>query len=257
MNAQNWMFRLAGMAALAMGIHGGVGASVPTLAPYPAPGGNSASSSGTPATGGGITWNLGSFDHAAYDKLYYTVGNYVPWPTFDPTGPTLSMDGSPGQLTFDAGASNLGGGIAVWSGTTTVRYNCIYTCTQKSIGTRYTLTVTDTANHPLALVSAASAGLAFAGAMLDVQGDFRANWLFTAQNPNASYQWQPSMTMFDSLPFSDPSRIHSSSVGGAFYATAPVPGPSSLSMTAAGLAMLVWLFRRRPIGSDPGDYAAA
>jgi len=158
------------------------------------------------------------------------------------------MDGSTDQLTFDTGLSNLTAGIAVWSGSTAVSYNCNVGCVTPSVGTRFTLTVTDTSNNPLALVTAASTGLGFSGAMLDVQGDFKANWLFTAQNPSAGYAWQPSLTMFNSLPFSNAGYSHVSSVGGAFYYTPPVPEPSSWAMMAAGLAVLAWLAWRRPQG---------
>lgn len=249
MSVRNSLFALAGATALAFAIHGTAVAAVPTLAPYPAPGGNTESSSGTdPATGTGLTWTFGGFNNTAYDKLYYTVGNYVPWPTFDPTGPTLTMDGSTDQLSFNAGLSDLANGIAVWSGSTVVSYNCNPSCTTATIDTHFTLSVTDTFSNPLTLVTAASTGLGFSGAMLDVQGDFKANWLFTAQNPTASYAWQPSLTMFDSLPKSNGGFLHQSSVGGAFYYTPPVPEPSSWAMMAAGLAVLAWLARRRPLG---------
>lgn len=249
MSARNSLFALAGATALAFAIHGTAVAAVPTLAPYPAPGGNTVSSSGAgPATGTGLTWTFGGFNSTAYDKLYYTVGNYVTWPTFDPTGATLTMDSSTDQLTFNAGLSNLAAGIAVWSGSTAVSYNCNVGCVTAAVGTRFTLTVTDTSNNALSLISPSSTGLGFSGALLDVQGDFKANWLFTAENPNAEYAWQPSLTMFDSLPYSNAGYLHRSNVGGAFYYTPSVPEPSSWAMMAAGLAVLAWLARRRPLG---------
>lgn len=256
MNERKSLMHLAGAAALALIVHASATAAVPTLAPYPAPGGNAAAGIGDPAKSTGRTWTLSGFDNNAYDKLYYTIGDYTS-SGFDPAiGPLLTTRSSTSdRLSFNAGLSNLAAGVAVWSGSTVVFYNCgTSSCSSAGIGTRFTLTVTDTSSNALALISPGTVGLGFAGALLDVQGDFKANWLFEAQDPTASMAWKPSLDMYDALPKSS-TYLHTSSVGGAFYSTPPVPEPSTWAMMATSLVVIAWRIRRRkdaglPAGRD-------
>ena len=144
-------------------------AATPILSPYPAPGGNTASGVGTATVSGGRTWTLGGFNSSMYDKLYYGVGDY-PAGGFSAAGPSLTMDGSTDVLSFNSGQSNLAGGIAVWTGSTTfMTYNYGNVITP----TRFTLKVTDLSGSALALTDASTiAGLPVSlGAVLDVQSD--------------------------------------------------------------------------------------
>jgi hypothetical protein len=226
-------------------------ASAPLLAPWPAPGGNTSIVSGiSPAHTGGFTRTLDNFNPAAYSDLYYGIGDYVPWPTFDPSGPSLTMDGSKDVLSFNAGQSDLLNGKAVWTGTTNfVTYNF----GNQVIPTRFTLTVTDLSNNSLALTNASSiVGLPSSlGAVLDVQSGFKANWLFEANGPSSSDGFQASLAMYDSSLYQTyakeqyPQYAHSSSVGGAFYYTAPVPEADTYAFMALGMGLVGWLARRR------------
>lgn len=150
----------------------------PVLAPYPAPGGNSASYVGEPINVGGRVWSLGGFDPSAYAKLYYGVGDYTPaFPDFVPGVPKLTMDGTTDALAFDASISNLAQGVAGWSGTTQV---VLYTGAP-TVYTRFVLAVTDAAGNPLALMDPLPLGMPAAlGGVLDVGGAYKAQWQFEA-----------------------------------------------------------------------------
>jgi hypothetical protein len=229
---------LAACAALAMSL--AATAATPAFIGYPAPGGNSASGSGAGvADAGGFEWTYSGFNPSAYGDLYYAIGNQVGG-SFVPGWPTLTFDGTPDVLLFDGPASNLPGGVAVWSGT-----SVIYTTGLPQIAfTRFTLQVTDTTSAPLALVGATTVGLpAELGAVLDVAGSYRANWSFTASaSPGGAYS--PANDYFTGVANKLPGYQAQSSVNGAFYAT-PVPEPQAAALLLAGLAGMVWLRQRR------------
>lgn len=216
-------------------------AAVPTVVPYPAPGGNTVAFSGTDAaTGSGLGLSYGGFDASAYGDLYYGIGNYVGG-TFVPGWPTLTFDRTPDVLLFDAAASQLANGMAVWSGTTIV-----YTTAAPRIAfTRFTLQVTDpTGTSALALTDPVALGMpAELGGVLDVTGPYRANFLFEASF-SAVGGYAPANAFFDSVVNKTPGYTSQSSAGGAFYAT-PVPEPQPAALLMAGLATLALLTRRR------------
>jgi len=225
-------------------------ASAPMPAPWPAPGGNTASGTGiSPAHAGGKTWTLGGFNDNAYSDLYYGIGDYpAPSYAFNPAGPSLTMDGSRDVLSFNAAQSDLENGKAVWTGTTNfVTYNF----GNQVIPTRFTLTITDLSNNTLALTAASSiVGLPSSlGAVLDVQSGFNANWLFEADGPSGSDDFRPSLVMYDDKAlyqtYTYPQYEHRSSVGGAFYYTAPIPEPETYALMLAGLGLVGWAARRR------------
>ena len=224
-------------------------AADPILAPWPAPGGTTYSASGTNvARAGGLTFTYGGFDTSMYDKLYFAIGDYAP--AFDAAGPSLYMDNSRDVLSFDASASNLAAGISVWSGATDFfSYNYGW----QSIATRFTVKITDIADNPLALTSvAAIAGLpASLGAVLDVNGDFKANMLFEADGPDG-LSWEASLDMHDSGRFlTDQAYLHVNSVGGAFYYTEPVPEPETYALMLVGLGLVGYAARRNQVRFIP------
>lgn len=233
--------RAAATAALLAGLSAAAQAATPVLVGYPAPGGNSASAivGSSPASGSGLTWAYGGFDLSASADLFYGVGNWVGG-SFVPGWPTLTFDGTPDVLLYDAAASALASGQAVFSGT-----SIVYTVGGPRIAfTRFTLAVTDGGGAPLALTPAASVGLpAELGGVLDVAGDYRATWRFDASfTQGAGYTIANSF--FDTVPSKTPGYSVQSSVGGAFYAV-PVPEPQTAVLWLSGLVALGWIGRRR------------
>lgn len=236
--------RAAAALVLIAGLATTARAASPDLVGYPAPGGNSAAvvAGSNPASGSGLTWAYGGFDPSAYADLFYGVGNWVGG-SFVPGWPTLTFDGTPDVLLYDAAASALASGQAVFSGT-----SIVYTLGGPRIAfTRFTLTVTDAGGNPLALTPAASAGLpSELGGVLDVAGDYRANWRFDASFTNGA-GYTAANSFFDSVVGKTVGYSVQSSVGGAFYAV-PVPEPRAAALWLGGLAALGWMARRRRAG---------
>lgn len=213
--------------------------AAPLLAPYPAPGGNSAASVGLPIASGGMTWTLGGFDGTAYTKLFYAVGDYAP--DFVPGAVALTMDGSRDGMAFDPAASDLGQGIARWRGSTTVP---LYTGTP-TVYTQFTLSVTDLAGNPLALTGPGAVLLPAAlGGVLDVGGPFKANWQFDA-SWTAGSGYGAAGPFYDAIASKIPGYGEVSSIGGAFYYTPPVPEPATLLLMLGGLAVGGGALQRR------------
>ena len=219
------------------------------LAPYPAPGGNSASSSGNPASGTGRTWTFGGFNTSSYGNHYYGIGDYFPsYPTFNSAGPSLTMDGSRDVLSFSSSLSDLPNGKAVWTGSTVFN---TYNYGSPTVPTRFTLKVTDLGGADLALTPVGSVpgtGLpSNLGAVLDVQGAFKANWLFESDGPSGD-PYRASLDMFnDSTYQTNAAYSHVSSVGGAFYYTEAIPEPETYALLLAGFGFLGFAARRRKV----------
>lgn len=196
---------------------------------FPPPGGVTYSSTGSSpdeAHAGGLTWHFSAFDPAAYDELYYSVK----W---------LGLgENSADPMTFDAGASNLANGVSVWTNTFDF-YNAQTGITQ-TVNGAFTLTVTDALDNPLALTDAASIGEdGNLGGMLNVAGDFNANWLFTI-NGTAALDW------YDSQP-NGPANHLWTSVGGSFFYSevSQVPLPAAAWLFGSAVLGLGVVGRRR------------
>ena len=106
---------------------------------------------------------------------------------------------------------------------------------------RFSLRVTDLGGTPLALTAASTiAGVDNSlGAVLDVQGAFKANWQFESEGRNVSgslIPLGPALTVFDQSATVGDQLF--TSVGGGFYSTAPttdpVPEPASIMLVLAG-----------------------
>jgi len=207
-------------------------AEVPSYAGFPPPGGVTYSGSGSATSAGGRTWSYSDFNPTAYGDLFYTV-----------TTPILSFQNSATDtLSFNAGLSDLASGLAVWTGATQVQLS---NYSWQTIYTEFKLTVKDFGNIPLALTSGSSVGLLGLGAVLDVNGNFKATFEFLASTTNGS-GYQAARTLYDGLSRLTSGQL-SSSAGGAFYATAPVPEPETYAMFAVGLGLLGFMSRRRKV----------
>ncbi|MFQ5526154.1 MAG: GEVED domain-containing protein [Thermoanaerobaculia bacterium] len=206
---------------------GGVTTAELILAPYPAPGGNSYSNDGGHAgRAGALESQYTGFDLSASEKLYFAMGQWSP--SFIPDGPECDMDGTPDTLTFDSGSSNLGSGIAVWTGSTTLTWVSGGGYVDTVIDTRFTQTVTDLADSPLALTAAATIPEmpTAVGGVLEVAGGFKSIWFLEARAPDTGL-FEPAHDMFDRL--NTQGQIHYN-VGGGFYYTiidcGDVPDPT-------------------------------
>ena len=208
-----------------------VHAEVPSLTGWPPPGGVSYSGSGSPITSGGLTWSYSGFDSSAYGDLYYTLSQ-----------PVLSYRGSYGDtLSYNAGASGLAAGTAVWSGWTQVLDT---SGIWRTFETRAVLTITDFSGNALSLIEAGHVGLpSTVGALLDVNGSFKANWQFLARSSQGG-SWQAAGFLYDTTSKLYSNQL-SSSIGSAWYATAPVPEPEVYGMLCVGLLMIGRIARRR------------
>jgi hypothetical protein len=227
--------RVIGSAAIALILSfAGITASAatPTYAGFPAPGGTTASGTGSVSNIGGRTWNYSSFDATAYSDLYYLVGSTVN-AIFNPNAPALSANSTTDYLSFNAGLSNMAGGVAIWTGSTNVPLAIGGATT---LFTEFQLKVSDTSNNPLALTDASSYGLPGTGAALKVSSDFSANWQFLASTDGITYS--AALPLYNNLPYKVAGASLLSNVGGAFYSTAPVPEPESYAMLLAGLGLI-------------------
>lgn len=244
MHTSGWWLRAF---VLALGVGSGGIATAALVLPgsgYPAPGGNTSSSVGSNIQAGGRTITYGTFNTAAYSSLYYVVGDY-PSGTFSSIGPRLWADGTSDQLSYNAGLSDLGAGKLVWSGTTNVP---LVSGGSPSVGTRFTLQVTDFLGSALSLVSATSLGLSssLGGALAVPNAGFKANWLFEIANPSSGTYGAAGST-YDAILLKNNAFNLASSVGGGFYyePPTPVPLPATLPLLMGGIALFGACARRR------------
>lgn len=191
-----------------------------TLAPYPAPGGNTAASTGDPGRAGGATWTLDDFNFTAFCTLYYGIGRYTDQ-GFIPDGPVLYSypPNIPAVLSYEPTESAFDIGKVVWTGTTGIVWTYGSGWITSTVDTRFTLTVTDTSDTPIALIDAGTIdGMPLSlGGVHTVTGAFKANWLFEIDAPDtAAGNWEPALDMFDRIE-NDPAYPLISNVGGAFY----------------------------------------
>lgn len=212
--------------------------------PWPAPGGATVVNNGVlPIAPGGRTFTFTDFDPSAYGELYYVVGDYDS-SGFVAVGPRLWTDNSPDSLAFNAGQSNFAGGKVVWTGATTL------SLLQGTFNaqTRFTLTVKDLTSNPLGLVDASTiTGMpaSVGGALLVPATGYTANWYFELLNPLTN-TWGSAKSVFDGLSTVGGYNLNSS-VGGAFYSSAPeVPLPAAAWLLLSGLGGMGLIARGRP-----------
>lgn len=238
----------AAVVALVAGSPGGPAlAETPVLAPFPPPGGVSYAGVGTAIGSGGRTWEYEDFVSSAYGDLYYTIGAYD-GPGYKPGQPSLSFNNGVNPMAFNASLSSLASGIAYFSGNTTVNT----ASGSQTIYTRFKLTVTDSSDSPLSLIDPMTVGLpSSVGAVLQVLGDFKANWQFLASTTlNGSYV--SAKSLYDSLRTSPETLALRSDAGGMFYSTSPVPEPEAYGLALAGAFVLFLARRRRGQWADVG-----
>jgi uncharacterized repeat protein (TIGR01451 family) len=153
----------------------------------------------------GLTGNLGQFSD-------------VEWGPADTSAIQLALNGDPtfsttGQtLTFNASDSDLGGGTAVWTGSSP--YPLAQPPSDNTVPTRFVMT----ASTPLNLTGYGD------GATVTVTGDFSVNLLFEVFDGTT---WQPATDYFNSqqnVTYTPPAQgEYSSFLGGFFYVSnAPV-----------------------------------
>jgi hypothetical protein len=241
--------RLSGAVAVlaAVFISGTALADTVTGPDFPPPGGVAYVGSGGATDGaGGHTFTYTGFDPSAYGSLYFTM---------DDAGGNLSLTGhgttsGSDLLTYNAALSNLPGGIAVFSGQTTVPV----TSGTQTVFTEFVLTLTSSGS-PVPLVSAASiAGMPAAdGAALQItpsiaSAGFSANSQFL-MSYSSSGGFEDAVDFYNAIPNktdSTGSALQANS-SGAFYAS-PVPLPDSAWLLLSALVGGGLLMRRNPGG---------
>jgi hypothetical protein len=198
------------------------GASAVNGPVYPAPGGNTFSSTGTSSgDAGGKTFNYSNFDTAAFTDLY--------WGPDDTSLPAAGLDGTLHTMTYDSTT----GTTSYWD-TTSSYFNPTTSITSTQT---IWLAIDITGLGASPWLPAASIGLpSSVGAVVDDSSasNFSANLLFTfGATPGGS----PINTL-QQASGTCPSNCRTvTSYRGAFYFTDPaaVPEPGSLALIAAGM----------------------
>ena len=166
------------------------------------------------------------------------------------SGPSYTLDEN---LVFDVGASNLPGGVAVWTGNSNFTYYNLPSPspTTVSLPVRFTLTLSGTGAADGLIDSTNLLGIDPAfddsqSVVAKITGDFSAHWLAEAQ---WGATWTPVLTLFNNTPTvaGDEARTN---VGGAFYSTevSAVPEPGSAVTLALLLTSSIGLHRQRRKG---------
>lgn len=183
---------------------------------YPAPGGNSASGSGSAGGVGGLTWNYSGFDVTGLTNLWQGLAS--------PSFPTAGLDGLAHLLTF----SGVSGATATWAGTTGWTNP---TTSVHSPAVPIKLDIEITAGSPT-WTTLPIGGYTFPaiGAVIDnsAGADYSINLLFSA-DVGAGYV--PINTI---MQLSSPPGLTNSSVSLGFYSV-EVPEPSALMVWGVGL----------------------
>jgi hypothetical protein len=230
---------------------------------YVAPGGNTASQSGPGPQSQETVWTYGGFDNAAYANLYYAFGDAGPIGVFDtfltdgPSIDTFTTTEAKNPLSYNAGLSNLAGGLVVWSGNTTIPSSSY------SLNTRWSMGITDVSNTPLSLTDPGSLGLdPSLGGVLSVTGDFKVTLNALIQNPDVSFNyndgsgtvtcntgdWCHAYPVWDALgaTFSNSSDKISASYDWAYYYDpVAVPVPAAAWLFGSGLLGIIGIARRK------------
>jgi hypothetical protein len=208
---------------------------------YPAPGGNSFSSTGTgEGAAGGI--------NASYSGVKVEALTQVYWgPTAGSVQVSLTGTTSFTTLAFDSTVSNLAGGMARWTASGVPYTNPTPGGQSGPLKVRFTVTQLTPATNA---VVAAPSDIASVGAVVNVKttgSAFSVNWIFEAEYPPGSNTWVP----VDTLSQQTAGSTNTSFDGGFYYVAPPVPalGPTGVLILAAllpGLGLLV-IRRRRSV----------
>ncbi len=214
------------------------------------PGPPSFAASGDSGSIGGATFTFDNYDFTVIETAF--------WGFDTDFGINLEMDrnypgrnnffGDPGEMMSFAGIGasvGLGSNQARWTGATLWPYFGDMGETASPVDTRFTLTATDLADAPLALLDPTTIPELthiFGAGVAITSGGFKVNVLYEAQSPfDAS--WVPARTLFNSRNGVPGVQIATSS-GGVSYYSVPVPEPSAWVLAICGGA-LGWLVRRR------------
>lgn len=227
--------------------------------------------SGDIGKAGGLTWTFSGLTGqlAQFQSLE--------WGPTDPSAVQLAMNGdntfsTAGQtLAFDAGASDLANGKAVWSGSTP--YPIAQPAETLSLLTRFTMTATDASSAPITGFKATGSSYGD-GATVPVTGDFSAHLLFEVSDDNGA-TWTPATDYFNAhqnILGPPANSVQSSFNGGFFYllnshlSLSPNPmnfgsvqvgqssSPVTLTFTNSGSAPAD-LTNATFGGTNPGDFA--
>jgi uncharacterized repeat protein (TIGR01451 family) len=212
--------------ACVLGIAVPLGQSVALAAPTPVgpvqPGsapltGVSFTSAGDIGRAGGLTYTFSGLTSGLLAQF-----QSLEWGPADANGVQLAMDGAidaPGEtLTFNAGASDLAIGKAVWTGS--AQYPIAQPATTLSLLTRFTMTAEDAASAPITgFIATSGYG---DGATVPVSGDFSANLLYEV-SADGGVTWTPAKDYFDAQQNVPGNQIVSSFTGAFFYTLANVP----------------------------------
>jgi hypothetical protein len=195
---------------------------------YPAPGGNSFSSSGNSGTAGGKTYSYSGFDPTQYDQLY--------WGPTDILNVYNSGDPTPADMSFVGHTGN----VYEFDSTTPWAFLDSFEGTQQ-LNTRLLLTVTGLGAVDTETDLGATGGNS-TYPLFEVTEDFSANFVFESFDDAAwtaitDYQNQNNN-------FNGAGTTHSSASFG-FYSTSAVPEPSTMLLFGTGLAALSFIRRRR------------
>jgi len=186
-------------------------ASTPQGPVYPPAGGVTLGRVGVDSgVAGGRTFKFSNFAMGNFRSLW--------WGQSGVASIKLSFDGAADSdtetLQFSAADSNLGGGIAVFTGSSTLGVRTGSAITYETIPTRMTVTATR-AGGAAPMVTSASTGLpAATGGIAVVTGDFDANLLFEGYRGGS---WTPARTLYDSVQHVDNVSRYLSSFNGGFY----------------------------------------
>lgn len=168
--------------------------------------------SGDPGRAGGMTWAYTAIDHGDLFHIYWIVCD-------DPATPCgVSLDG-PVDMTeawqFNATASNLPGGVLVFTNTTHI---ALADTTNPVLTGRLTITIVDDGSQPLPIADVATLGVMARdgqyGAEIPGAG-YTASVLIEVQD--SAMVWTPYLDYFDAAPTPDPGPGSAVSFGGSFY----------------------------------------
>jgi len=207
---------------------------------YPAPGGTTFSSSGTPISATGRTNFYSGFDLNATEDLWWSFTQIA--------NPRLSNQSATGNMAFSS--FNASTGIATWTSTSNL---VIPTFTSGTVSTATKLVAqfqpyTGAGNAPLG-----SGWLTPTTAGAEGIPGFSSGWTFAdvVSNFQVWHQFQTSSgvalgSFYDSLSTSSGVQLVTNSSGGFYYTPIPEPSTYAALIGVAALGMVA-IRRRRPV----------